>query len=63
VGRFRTGVTVKLVDPLTPFAVAVIVADPAPALTASPVVFTVKTVVSLELHTAELLTSFVLPSV
>jgi len=58
-----TGVTVKLVDSLTPFAVAVTVAVPAPAPTASPAVFTVKTVVSLELQAAELLTSFVLPSV
>ena len=58
-----TGFTVKFVDPLTPFALAVIVAAPAATLTASPVVFTVKIVVSLELQTAELLRSCVLPSV
>jgi hypothetical protein len=48
------GVTVRLVDPLTPLTVAVRVAVPTPELRASPVVFTVKTVVSLELHRAEL---------
>ena len=57
------GVTVRFVDPLTPFAVAVRVAVPTPALVASPVVFTAKIVVSLELHAAELLRSCVLPSV
>ena len=48
------GVTVRVVDPLTPLTVAVRVPVPTPELTASPVVFTVKIVVSLELHTAEL---------
>jgi len=48
------GVTVRPVEPLTPLAVAVRVAVPAPELVPSPVVFTVKTVVSLELHVAEL---------
>jgi hypothetical protein len=57
------GVTVRFVDPPTPFALAVSVAVPTPALTASPAVFTAKIVVSLELHTAELLRSCLLPSV
>ena len=48
------GVTVRPVDPLTPLTVAVRIADPTPELVASPVAFTVKTVVSLELHVAEL---------
>jgi hypothetical protein len=55
--------TVKFVDPLTPFAIAVILAVPVVTLAARPVVFTVKIVMSLELQSAELLRSCVLPSV
>ncbi len=55
--------TVKFVDPVTPLRVAVIVAVPGPALTARPIVFTEKILVLVELQSAELLKSCVLPSV
>ena len=57
------GVTVKVVDPLTPLKVAVTVADPMPVLVASPDADALKTAGLLELQVTELVRSCVLRSV
>ena len=62
--EIRTGaVTVKAEDPEIVPEVAVMVVAPWPTLVASPLAFTLATLLELDVHVTELVRVFVVPSV